>query len=256
MPLSQRLGLPLLFALTFGAPAHCQEPDPAAPPQAPIVNPVQDPAMDEAPTWSIESLRDLVTPETAPILAIGAVTILALIVSLILFKIARSLLRVIFPKKPPPPPPNLEIDVENLSVTDIDEAEPKLEIYGIPSVVVAVVVAPSGRDAEEPPKRVAFHLLEAVTPGFGEVLAGHQPLLAVWPTQLSTQGFSQIFFASARLPGDAGRGTNWTSTAGKVQWKGKSFLVGIIFRAEKPLELGQRIMEHAGQWVEMLRVRH
>lgn len=240
-----------LSALTLCASACGQEaiqdPAPANPPAAP--------ADDVAPIWSIESLRDLVTPETAPIIAIGAVAILALIVGLILFRIARWLLRIILPKKTAPPPPDLEIDVLNLASVDPNTAEPKLEIYGIPSVVVAVVVAPSGRDAEEPPKRVAFHLLESVTPGFGEVLAGHQPLLAVWPTQLSTQGFSQIFFAKARLPGDAGRGTHWTSTAGKVQWKGKSFLVGIIFRAEKPLELGQRIMEHAGQWVEMLRVR-
>ena len=33
------------------------------------------------------------------------------------------------------------------------------------------------------------------------------------------------------------------------------FLVGIVFHAEKPLELGQRLMEHGGQWIEMLRVR-
>ncbi len=220
--------------------------------QAPDVAPEP---VETAPTWSLESLRELVTPETAPYLAVGIVAIISLIIGLILFRIAPSLLRVIRKPKAIAPPPDLEIDVANLAIADVATAEPKLEIYGIPSVVVAVVVAPSGRDAEEPPKRVAFHLLEAVTPGFGEVLAGHQPLLNVWPAQLSSQGFAQVFFSHARLPGDAGRGTEWTSTAGKVQWKGKSFLVGIIFHAEKPLELGQRTMEHAGQWVEMLRVR-
>lgn len=247
MLVSQRFCLLLFLVLAICAGAIGQAPDPVAQPPAPADEPAQ--------TWSIDSLRDLVTPESAPFLAVGAVTILALFIGLILFRIARWLLRIVLPKKPLPPPPNLEIDVVNLASADPQTAEPKLEIYGIPSVVVAVVVAPSGREADEPPKRVAFHLLEAVTPGFGEVLAGHQPLLAIWPTQLSSQGFAQLFFSHARLPGDAGRGTHWTSTAGKVQWKGKSFLVGIIFRAEKPLELGQRTMDHAGQWVEMLRVR-
>jgi hypothetical protein len=226
----------------------------AQPPNA-VPAPAQGAPVEEPQfPWSLDSLRDAVTPETAPYLAMGLVAIIALIVGLILFQIARWLLRVLRPLKEVPPP-NLEIDVPNLAVADVSSAEPRLEIYGIPSVVAAVVVAPSGRDAEEPPKRVAFHLLEAVTPGFGEVLAGHQPLLAVWPAQLSTQGFSQVFFTNARLPGDAGRGTEWTSVAGKVQWKGKMFLVGLVFRAERPLELGQRLMEHAGQWVEMLRVR-
>jgi hypothetical protein len=247
MPIRQLTCFTGLVALAFCNAVYGQAPNPAGQPPAPADEPAR--------TWSIESLRDLVTPESAPFLAVGAVTILALFIGLVLFRIARWLLRVILPKKPLPPPPNLEIDVVNLASADPQTAEPKLEIYGIPSVVVAVVVAPSGREAEAPPKRVAFHLLEAVTPGFGEVLAGHQPLLAIWPAQLSSQGFAQLFFSHARLPGDAGRGTHWTSTAGKVQWKGKSFLVGIIFRAEKPLELGQRIMEHAGQWVEMLRVR-
>jgi hypothetical protein len=227
-----------------------------APQAPPVVPPVGEGAAEEnAPLFPIESVRDLVTPETAPILAVGAVAVLSLLIALVLYKVAMWLLRVIRRPKPQGPPPDLTIDVPNLAIADASIVKPQLEIYGIPSVVVAVVVAPSGRDAEEPPKRVAFHLLEAVTPGFGEVLAGHQPLLAIWPAQLSSQGFSQVFFTHARLPGDAGKGTSWTSTAGKVQWKGKSFLVGIVFHAQKPLELGQRVIEHAGQWVEMLRVR-
>jgi hypothetical protein len=247
MPNRQLTSLCIWLALAGTSMAQPPNAAPAPAQGAPVEN---EPKF----AWSLDSLRDAVTPESAPYLAMGLVAILALVIGLILFRIARWLLAITRRRKEVPPP-NLEIDVPNLAAANIASATPRLEIYGIPSVVVAVVVAPSGRDAEEPPKRVAFHLLEAVTPGFGEVLAGHQPLLAVWPAQLSTQGFSQIFFTNARLPGDAGKGTEWTSVAGKVQWKGKMFLVGIVFRAEKPLELGQRLMEHVGQWVEMLRVR-
>lgn len=207
-----------------------------------------------APLWRIESIRDLTTPETAPLIAIGMVAVVALIVGLVLYRIGRRLLEI---RRRPREAPQIDltIDVPNLPIANVEQASPRMEIYGIPAVVAAVVVAPSGRDAAEPPKRVAFHLLEAVTPGFGEVLAGHQPLLCIWPAQLSSQGFAQLFFMHARLPGDAGKGTNWTSAAGKVQWKGRPYLVGIVFHAEKPLELGQRVMEHPGQWIEMLRVR-
>lgn len=221
--------------------------------QAPDAEPAPNEPM---PVWSLDSIRDSITPEIAPFVAIGLGAIIALIVAAVLFSVARWLLKAIRKPKAIAVAPDLELDVANLPIADVASASPKLEIYGIRSVVVAVVVAPSGRDADEPPKRVAFHLLEAVTPGFGEVLAGHQPLLRIWPAQLSSQGFAQLFFSHARLPGDSGRGTSWTSAAGKVQWKGKSFLVGIVFHAEKPMELGQRVMDHGGLWVEMLRVRH
>lgn len=190
-----------------------------------------------APLWRIESIRDLTTPETAPLIAIGMVAVVALIVGLVLYRIGRRLLEI---RRRPREAPQIDltIDVPNLPIANVEQASPRMEIYGIPAVVAAVVVAPSGRDAAEPPKRVAFHLLEAVTPGFGEVLAGHQPLLCIWSAQLSSQGFAQLFFMHARLPGTRERGQIGRAPQVRCNGRGVPISWGLCFTPRSRLSWG------------------
>ncbi len=153
------------------------------------------------------------------------------------------------------PEPELFIDVSTLELGAMPEAGPRAEIYGTPVQIAVVVVAAAGRQGELPPSEILPGVLERLVPGLPQVIASHRPQLHRWPPQLSTHGFAQRFFNQVMLPGDHGKGTPWCSLAGKLQLGNRLFLVGLACRAAQPNGLGQFIVQHDGQWVDILRIR-
>jgi hypothetical protein len=153
------------------------------------------------------------------------------------------------------PEPDLFIDVTKLNLVAMPETGPRAEIYGTPVQIAVVVVAPAGRQGELPPPDMLPGVLERLVPGLPSVIASHRPRLCQWPQQLSTQGFAQRFFNQVMLPGDRGKGTPWCSLAGKLQLGNRLFLVGLACRAAQPNGLGQIVIQHEGQWLDILRIR-
>jgi len=154
-----------------------------------------------------------------------------------------------------PPAPDLSIQVASLGEDGPPQGPPFLEFYNLPMRLAAVVLAPVGRTGDLPPDDQLSPLIEAIVPGLDRVTALHRPLVRRWPNQVSANGFAHLFFNHARLPGDGGKGTPWSSMAGLFKAKGKPVMAGLIFRAAEPNSLGQTIIESEHQWLGCLRVR-
>ena len=147
------------------------------------------------------------------------------------------------------------VDVSVLDSSGPPPSGPRLEFYGTPVRLAVVVVAPAGRGSELPQPDVLPGLMERLVPGMTHVIAAHKPLIYRWPVQLSSQGFSQSFFNQVALPGARGKGTPWCSIAGKLQIGDRSFLVGLAFSAGTPNSVSQVVVQHEGQWLDILRYR-
>ncbi len=132
---------------------------------------------------------------------------------------------------------------------------PRLEFYGTAVRVAVVVVAPAGRGGELPPDDVLPGLLDRLVPGLAHIMTAHQPRIYRWPTQLSSHGFAQSFFNRVALPGARGKGTPWCSIAGKLQVGDRLFMVGLACAAGHSNSLSQVVVQHEGQWLDILRYR-
>ena len=97
--------------------------------------------------------------------------------------------------------------------------------------------------------------MERLVPGMTDVIASHKPLICRWPAQLSSQGFAQSFFNQVALPGSRGKGTPWCSITGKISVGERSFLVGLVLCAATINSLSQVVVQHEGQWLDILRLR-
>ncbi len=152
--------------------------------------------------------------------------------------------------------PDLRIDVEQLTRATPLDAGPRLEFYGTPVRLAALVLAPSGRQSEIPPMDQILGALDDLLPGLAAVVQQQKPLIRFWPPQLSTQGFTNAFFQHVRLPGNRGKGTPWCSAAGRFETDQKQLLAGLVCEAEKPNSLSQITIEHTGQWMDVLRAKN
>jgi hypothetical protein len=153
------------------------------------------------------------------------------------------------------PEPELFVDVGQLDASGPPPQGPRVEFYGTPVRLAVVVIAPAGRQGELPPPGVLPNVMDRLVPGLPRVVASHRPMICRWPAQLSTQGFAQSFFNHVALPGDRGKGTPWCSIAGKLQVGDRVFLIGLVCCANQPNALSQFVVQHEGQWLDILRIR-
>lgn len=149
---------------------------------------------------------------------------------------------------------NLTIDLTTLDVSGPSDHGPQLEFYGTPVRLLVLVIAPAGR-GQLPPKEELRETVDYLLPGLAKVLDTHRPIFRSWESQLSTQGFANSFFNNLALPGDRGKGTPLCSVVGKFDIDGGQLLAGLVCRAEKPNGLSQVIVQHEGQWLDVLRVK-
>ncbi len=158
-------------------------------------------------------------------------------------------------RKPPRPATDVAIDVELLGASGPPPGATLLEHYNLPVRLAAIVLAPVGHVRELPPDEKLDPLFEAIVPGLPEIVTAHRTVIRRWPAQLSPRGFAHAFFASARLPGHAGKGTPWCSAAGVFKFEGQPLMAGLVMRAEKPNGLSQVVVEHDTKWLDILRTR-
>ncbi len=178
--------------------------------------------------------------------------------------------------------PDLTVEVAALPERGPPPGPPVLEFYNLPVRLAAVVLAPVGPGRElpgkmgtgsEPPgakparsatgsvpvpifpdEQLAL-LLDAIVPGLDKVAALHRPAIRRWPNQVDARGFAHLFFSNARLPGQAGKGTPWSSVAGVVKVEGQPVMAGLVLRAAAPNSLGQTIIDAEYKWLACLRVK-
>ena len=182
-----------------------------------------------------------------------AVAVAAVVLLLILMVIVRLLTRR--RGQPTPEAKLARIDIEQLNGDGPPATGSRVEIYGTPVRIAAVVLAPLGRDSVLPTETQVPRLADQIVPGLQDVLEAHDPLVVRWPEQLSWHGFTQAFFSHAPLPGDRGKGTPWCSVAGKFTVSSVPLVAGFVCCAAHDNPIGQVVIEHDGQWLDVLRVR-
>ncbi len=149
----------------------------------------------------------------------------------------------------------LFIDVQLLDREGPSPELQQLDFYNLPVRLVALVIAPVGRDRPVPSISELPQLEAAIVPGLQGIVENHNPEIWVWPTQLSVQGFTQAFFNNAPLPGHQGKGSAWCSLAGKFMYHGHAFVAGMVFRSAEPNSMGQVLVERETQWLDILRLQ-
>jgi len=152
--------------------------------------------------------------------------------------------------------PDLRIDLAALSDHGPPPAGPRLEFYGTPVRLAVLVLAPAGRNSPLPADDELADLIDDLVPGLWAVVEAHEPLVRCWPCQLSTHGFTHAFFKHVQLPGDRGKGTPWSAAAGRFETRTRQLLAGLVCVADRPNSLSQIAVAHAGQWLDVLRVRN
>ncbi len=153
------------------------------------------------------------------------------------------------------PEPDLSIDVTQLAEAGPSQTGPGLELYHVPMRLAALVIAPTGRGSDPPDEQRLPGIVDQLVPGFGSVLLAHDPVVRVWPAQLSSQGFANTFFSRARLPGDQGKATPWCAVAGRFEAHGQKYLAGLVLRAAAVNNLSHVVVERDSQWMDLMRVR-
>ena len=193
----------------------------------------------------LKKANELLSGGAATYAIAGVVVLVALVV----------LWKLLAGRKPKaPPPPDLRIDVMALGTHGPPAGGPVLEFYNTPVRLAAIVLAPAGRVRELPPFDQLGDVFDAVVPGLASVVAAHKPLIRKWPPQPSTRGFAHQFFGHARLPGEAGKGTPWSSAAGVLKIEGQAMMAGMVLRTEGTSSHGQEIIESQEQWLRILSV--
>ncbi len=153
------------------------------------------------------------------------------------------------------PKEDLGVDISRLDSAGPPDEFPRLEFYGIPVRLSAVVIAPCGRGSQLPPPEVMPGVMERLVPGLTDIVAAHHPTVRRWSEQLSAHGFTLAFFNKLSLPGSGGKGTPWCSIVGRLSLGERQFLIGMVCTSGSPNSLGQVVIEHEGQWLNTLRVR-
>ncbi len=187
------------------------------------------------------------------VLLVGGVALLAVL--LIIAVIATRLLRR-RSKPTAEPPVDLRIRVADLPSDGPPAVGPRLEFYGTPVRVAALILAPAGRNNPLPAETELPDTVDSLLPGLTAIIAAHRPVIRAWPFQLSTQGFEHSFFNNIQLPGDRGKGTPWCSVAGRFEAGSRQLLAGLLCVADKSNSLSQVTVAHTGQWMDVLRVKH
>ncbi len=178
------------------------------------------------------------------------------IVLTILLAVAYVVLTVLRRRRSAPPPQeDLGVDVKGLRDEGPPPAGPVLHFYNVPVRLAALVLAPAGRGRELPPASQLDALADALLPGLAQVIAAHRPVVRRWPAQVSSRGFALAFFNQAKLPGQGGKGTPWCAAAGAFKLGKTPIMAGLVMRAAAPTSLGQVIVEHEAQWLDIVRVK-
>jgi hypothetical protein len=198
----------------------------------------------------LDRLKELLDHVAGGVLQYVLPVAIAVIVLAIALRLFRRHRRASLPLSP-----NLTLPLATLGENGPPPGLPVMEFYNVPMRLAAIVLAPVGRMSELPPDEELLSLIESIVPGLDKIAELHRPLIRRWPSQVSVNGFAHLFFSNAKLPGEAGKGSPWSSMAGMFKAKGTPVMAGLVFRAAQSNSLGQQIIESEHQWLGCLRVR-
>lgn len=227
--------------------------------------PISPVAPPEVPAWLEEARRllkpltDWIPEETRKVVPIEVWWLLQLIallaVLLILGHILKGLGRLLFTRKGKERDwdKGFRVALEECPVPVQPPGEQALSVYHVPVRVRLVVVAPLGKELKIEPDEVPV-LLNRVFPELGNVIRREEPLILVWPPQLSDLGFVSAFHRRMLKAEADGGPSHWILIAGRALLAKQSLLLGLALWSEQRNAIGRLNLEPR-QWLEILRLR-
>jgi hypothetical protein len=145
-------------------------------------------------------------------------------------------------------------------VEDLQEYAPEgpasgpliLTVENEPVQLRLVVLAPVGKD-EIADKKAATAILDSLVRGLGGLVKQDKPTIAVWPPQLSHQGFVNTFHRVTKKPEREGQPSHWVLVAGKPPTGRKAIMVGLALWSDELSPIG-RLNPEPTEWPRVLRV--
>ena len=131
----------------------------------------------------------------------------------------------------------------------------QLSLYGLPVRLRLMVLGPLGHDAGAITGDDVNPIVERMVPGLAERLSHDLPRIRLWPTQLSQSGFLAAFRRNTELPDGEDRVRRWVLVMGKVLYQGRPIAVGLALQSSEANTLGPVVLQHAHQWMEVLRLQ-
>ena len=128
-----------------------------------------------------------------------------------------------------------------------------LQCHGLKCRIRLLVVAPLGTDAGSVAIEDVIPLLESAMPGLGAIARRDQPRIRLWPTQLSTQGFTAAFRRHAQLPDPEATIKPWILVMGRVLRLRRPFALGMALLADRDHTLGPIQLDKPHEWMEVIR---
>jgi hypothetical protein len=180
---------------------------------------------------------------------------LALVLVLVLLFVARAVQRALFRKrkKRKQQASDLEVNLADIPAPGPFRGEKRLQVEGVSVRLRLVVLAPAGR-AQAVSAGIARKLLDRILPGFGTIFDEDEPLVLVWPEQLSYEGFTNTFHRNTPLPEGEDEPSRWVMLAGRAQVSGHLVLLGLGVQSKKATTIGRKRLD-AHEWPTVLRLR-
>jgi hypothetical protein len=175
----------------------------------------------------------------------------ALLVGLVMVVV---LLRALLPRKKKRDSliePSLLVDLSELPNP---EGRPLgLRVQNLPGMLGVVVFAPLGK-IKPPSKDQTFAVLNTVVPGLGKMARRDEPVVQIWPNQVSVTGFANTLARHLMVPGRDLTETNWCLLVGKHKRPEGLMLVGLAIGMDAPNRLGVIRLADEMQWLQFLQV--
>jgi hypothetical protein len=208
---------------------------------------------------ALAPLTDWMPPEVRDHLDVEVWWLVFLVTALLALLIAGHLLRAfrraLFRRRRP----NIDFDrplrleLDECPVPAAPPGERQLLAYHLPVRLRVVVVAPGGKDIDVDAEAIES-LLQRLLPGLGAVAANDQPLIRIWPPQLSHQGFFNLFHRCMIKPERNDEPSRWILVAGRAVIARAPLFLGLAMSAGETNTFGPINLE-AHQWLDVLRVR-
>ncbi|MCI0463374.1 MAG: hypothetical protein L0Z62_41080 [Gemmataceae bacterium] len=207
--------------------------------------------LGKPPQW----LSDLLPDEVRNFLEGGGWWLVLGVLALLILLLLWTLVRGLFAGKPAPVrrSADLEEDLESIGPAPPHSGDRKLTIEGVPVRLRLVVLAPAG-DVMQVRAERAGEVLNRVVQGLADIVERDQPLVRVWPRQLSYEGFATSFHRNTPVPEGEKNPSRWILLAGRADLGGRQVLIGLALQAVKPTTIGRKTLK-PHQWDTLLRLK-
>lgn len=148
--------------------------------------------------------------------------------------------------------PKRLVDLSQLPLPD--DIPVGLRVHNRPAWLGVVVFAPLGRIRPPSPDET-FAVLNTIIPGLGGIAQRDQPVIDVWPNQVSVTGFANTFARHVNVPGRDLQETRWCLLAGKTRRPDGLLLVGLAIGMEATHRLGVTRLNDESQWPQFVEVK-